>query len=195
MPAVGIGPSHRLGVLTAYSLGQLSEPDLVDIDGHLAECAVCRQVVEGVAPDTLVALLRSADTDVVKSEGKMGATPPAALNGHPRYRVGELLGVGGMGAVYKAEHLLMERPVALKVLKRELIDRPATMERFRREVRAAARLTHPNIVAAFDAEQVEDVHFLVMEYVEGVSLSRRKAERRPAPCPWPRRANTSAKPP
>ena len=64
----------------------------------------------------------------------------------------------------------MERPVALKILNRELIDKPATIERFRREVRAAARLTHPNIVAAFDAEQAGDAHFLVMEYVEGVSL-------------------------
>ena len=81
-----------------------------------------------------------------------------------------------MGAVYKAEHLLMERPVALKVLNRELIDKPATIERFRREVRAAARLTHPNIVAAFDAEQAGDVHFLVMEYVEGASLARHIVE-------------------
>ncbi len=122
---------HPTGsVLTAYSLGELGESELAGIDAHLAECEVCRQVVEGVAPDTLVALLRSADTDVVKSEAPKGATPPAALNGHPRYRVGELLGVGGMGVVYKAEHLLMERPVALKVLNRDLIDRPATLDAF-----------------------------------------------------------------
>ncbi len=169
-------------ILIAIGLGQLNEEELADIDGHLANCAACCEVVEGVAPDTLVALLRSTATDVAKTETPLpGAAAPAALNAHPRYRVGELLGFGGMGAVYKAEHLLMERPVALKVLKRELIDRPATLERFRREVRAAARLTHPNIVAAFDAEQVDDVHFLVMEYVEGVSLSRRSAEHGPLP--------------
>ena len=173
---------HPTGsVLTAYSLGELGEAELAGIDAHLAECEVCRQVVEGVAPDTLVALLRSAATDVIKCDAPTAATPQAALKDHPRYRVGELLGVGGMGAVYKAEHLLMERPVALKVLNRDLIDRPATLERFRREVRAAARLTHPNIVAAFDAEQVGDVHFLVMEYVEGVSLSRRSTEHGPLP--------------
>src|ERR1700690_1273033 len=100
---------------------------------------------------------------------------------HPRYRVGEVLGMGGRGPVYKAEPLLMEPPVALKVLNREIIDKPATIERFRREVRAAARLTHPNIVAAFDAEQAGDVHFLAMEYVEGVSLARRVAEQGPLP--------------
>ncbi len=193
-------------VLTAYSLGQLGEEDLAGIDGHLADCGVCRQVVEGVVPDTLLSLLRSAATEpdstgnvagveVLRNPGEglrgfgvpqprprdANDLPPAALANHPRYRVGELLGVGGMGAVYKAEHLLMERPVALKVLNRELIDKPATIERFRREVRAAARLTHPNIVAGFDAEQAGDVHFLVMEYVEGVSLARLIAEKGPLP--------------
>ena len=186
-------------VLTAYSLGQLGEEELAGIDGHLADCAVCRQVVEGVVPDTLLSLLRSAATEpdstenVNPGDGLRGfgvpqprpraanERPPEALANHPRYRVGELLGVGGMGVVYKAEHLLMERPVALKVLNRELIDKPATIERFRREVRAAARLTHPNIVAGFDAEQAGDVHFLVMEYVEGVSLARLIAEKGPLP--------------
>ena len=174
--------------LTAYGLGQLSEEELAGIDGHLADCAVCRQVVEGVVPDTLLSLLRSAATEPDSTEGMAesvakapAAAVPPALTNHPRYRVGALLGVGGMGAVYKAEHLLMERPVALKVLNRELIDKPATIERFRREVRAAARLTHPNIVAAFDAEQAGEVHFLVMEYVEGVSLARRIAEEGPLP--------------
>jgi eukaryotic-like serine/threonine-protein kinase len=187
-------------VLIAYGLGQLKEEELAGIDGHLANCAVCRQVVEGAAPDTLVNLLCSAATEPHSSEwvaaaesggeaaglAASGVTSPpvpapTALMNHPRYRVGELLGIGGMGAVYKAEHLLMKRPVALKVLNHELIDKPATIERFRREVRAAARLTHPNIVAAFDAEQAGEVHFLVMEYVEGVSLARRIAEDGPLP--------------
>src|SRR5262249_11871361 len=100
----------------------------------------------------------------------------AALAGHPRYRVLELLGVGGMGAVYKAEHLRMERTVALKVVNRSLTDNPAMVERFTREVKAAAKLAHPNIVTAFDADQAGDTHFLVMEFVEGVSLSRLVAE-------------------
>jgi tRNA A-37 threonylcarbamoyl transferase component Bud32 len=86
-----------------------------------------------------------------------------------------------MGTVYKAEHLLMKRPVALKVINRELVAKAGTIERFSREVRAAARLTHPNIVTAFDAEQASDLHFLVMEYVDGVSLARRVAETGPLP--------------
>ncbi len=84
-----------------------------------------------------------------------------------------------MGAVYKAEHRLMERTVALKIINRELTDRSAVVERFRREVKAAARLDHPNIVRAYDAEQAGDTHFLVMECVEGTTLARLVAERGP----------------
>ncbi len=193
----GIALEHPPGsVLVAYGLGQLADAELASIDVHLADCPECRQVVEGVVPDTLLTLLRSAatDADSISSAdlapngvtqhhlpNDASVAPPAELLAHPRYRVGDLLGVGGMGAVYKAEHLLMERPVALKVLNRKIIDNPATTDRFRREVRAAARLTHPNIVAAFDAEQAGDVHFLVMEYVDGVSLARRAAESGPLP--------------
>ena len=198
-------------MLIALGLGQLNDEELAGIDDHIAECSACCQVAAGVAPDTVLTLLRSAATETDKIEGNdfvyvpsrtalhagsgspgPETAPPPALTEHPRYRLGELLGVGGMGAVYKAEHLLMRRPVALKVLNRELIDKPETVERFGREVRAAARLTHPNIVAAFDAEQAGDVHFLAMEFVEGVSLARRCAEHGPLPvaeaCSYARQA-------
>ncbi len=102
---------------------------------------------------------------------------PKELADHTRYRVLGLLGVGGMGAVYKAEHRLMERLVALKVIGRRLMDDPAAVERFRREVKAAARLDHPHIVRAYDADQAGELHFLVMEYVEGTDLARLVAER------------------
>jgi hypothetical protein len=97
---------------------------------------------------------------------------PAPLADHPRYRVLGLLGSGGMGAVYRAEHRLMQRPVALKVINQSLTNSPGAVERFQREVVAAARLAHPNIVAAYDAEQAGDLHFLAMELVDGMSLSQ-----------------------
>jgi serine/threonine protein kinase len=97
---------------------------------------------------------------------------PAALAQHPRYRVLKLLGKGGMGAVYLAEHKVMERAVALKVIRPDLTARPELVERFRREARAAARLSHPHVVTAYDAEQAGDCHFLVTEYVAGIDLAR-----------------------
>jgi WD40 repeat protein len=86
-----------------------------------------------------------------------------------------------MGAVYKAEHRLMERLVALKVLAPSLVGSPAMIERFRREVRAAALLSHPNIVTAHDAERAGELQLLVMEYVEGTDLARLVTERGPLP--------------
>jgi serine/threonine protein kinase len=106
---------------------------------------------------------------------------PSELIDHPRYRVLRLLGAGGMGAVYLAEHRVMERPVALKVIRADFTADAVVVDRFRREVRAAAALSHPNIVTAFDAEQVGNLHFLVMEYVEGVDLARHVALRGPLP--------------
>jgi len=97
---------------------------------------------------------------------------PPELARQERYRVVRLQGEGGMGCVYQAEHRAMRRFVALKVINRAYTANPAAMERFCREVRAAARLTHPNIVTAHDAETAGDTHFLVMEYVEGVTLAK-----------------------
>jgi hypothetical protein len=106
---------------------------------------------------------------------------PPALKGHERYQVVRLLGTGGMGAVYEALHLVMQRPVALKVIKRAYTADLTAVERFRREVRAAARLSHPNIVAAYDAENVGDTHFLVMEFVAEKSLASVLKEHGPLP--------------
>jgi WD40 repeat protein/tRNA A-37 threonylcarbamoyl transferase component Bud32 len=106
---------------------------------------------------------------------------PAWLAGHPRYVVEEPLGAGGMGEVFKARHRLMRRTVALKVIRAKLMDREAVVERFQREVRAAAQLSHPNIVTAFDADQAGGNHFLVMEFIEGRRLDRVVAEQGPLP--------------
>lgn len=88
------------------------------------------------------------------------------------YVVLDKLGSGGMGRVFRAVHRRMHRVVALKVLPRTALGSPRAVERFEREVRAAARLTHPNIVAAYDAGVYQEIHYLVMEYVDGPDLGR-----------------------
>jgi serine/threonine protein kinase len=93
------------------------------------------------------------------------------------YQVLETLGEGGMGVVLKARHIRMERMVALKVLRSKAVQSPTGVQRFQKEVRAAAKLAHPNIVTAYDADEVDDVHFLVMEYVNGQSLAELLASR------------------
>jgi eukaryotic-like serine/threonine-protein kinase len=97
------------------------------------------------------------------------------------YRLLERLGTGAMGDVFKARHLRMDRIVALKVVHNDLLDSPRKLERFSREARAAAQLSHPNIIVAHDADAVGNIHFLAMEYVEGIDLSRRVHESGPLP--------------
>jgi WD40 repeat protein/serine/threonine protein kinase len=110
----------------------------------------------------------------------LNAIPPE-LARHERYRVMRLLGQGGMGSVYEAEQIAMQRRVALKVIRRAGTASPDALERFRREVRAAARPSHPNVVTAYDAETAGELHFLVMEYVQGISLAWLVKERGPLP--------------
>jgi len=97
------------------------------------------------------------------------------------YVILDKLGQGGMGLVLKAEHRRMERLVALKVLSPKVTKSPEAVRRFQREVKAAARLTHPNIVIAHDADEAAGTHFLVMEYVDGADLSSLVKSRGPLP--------------
>lgn len=87
-----------------------------------------------------------------------------------KYKLLTELGRGGMGAVYKAEQQPLGRIVAVKVMSRKLVHDQGAVARFHREIQAAAALNHPNVVAAFDADQFKKTHFLVMEFVESEGL-------------------------
>ncbi len=89
-----------------------------------------------------------------------------------QYKILDQLGQGGMGRVYKAVHMTMKRVVAIKVLAPQLVQTARAMKMFKHEVRAAAQLHHPNIITAFDANQLKGRHYLVMEYVDGPNLDQ-----------------------
>jgi serine/threonine protein kinase len=88
------------------------------------------------------------------------------------YEILEELGHGGMGVVYRAREVERDRIVALKVIRRERLSSTDTVNRFRREAQAAARLSHPNIVAVYASDQDGDIHYLAMEYVPGITLQQ-----------------------
>src|SRR3954454_18707762 len=87
-----------------------------------------------------------------------------------RYELEELIGTGGMSSVFRAHDLLLERKVALKILHEHYTDDDDYVERFRREARSAAQLSHPNIVTVIDRGEHEGRQFIVFEYVDGDNL-------------------------
>ncbi|HEY7327633.1 MAG TPA: protein kinase [Gemmataceae bacterium] len=93
----------------------------------------------------------------------------------------ERLGEGGMGQVFKARHRKLGRIVALKLIRKERLDHPDAVRRFRREIEAASKLSHPNIVLALDADEVNDTQFFAMEYVEGIDLAKHVKQQGPLP--------------
>lgn len=100
-----------------------------------------------------------------------------------KYKLLDHLGTGGMGEVYLGEHIAMRRRVALKILPHALVDSPSHLARFYQESRATAALSHPNIVQAFDIDKdpKRDIHYMVMEYVDGRDLQQIIQEQGPLP--------------
>src|SRR6187455_2015375 len=84
-----------------------------------------------------------------------------------RYHITERIAAGGMGEVYRAHDAVLDREVAIKVLHRSLAGDQGFVERFRREARAAAGISHPNIVNVHDWGAVDGIYYMVMEYVDG----------------------------
>ncbi|MCA9084474.1 MAG: serine/threonine protein kinase, partial [Planctomycetaceae bacterium] len=164
---------------------------------HLDTCEFCRSTITNVEtsrfsrhrpnpvlstfefedePALQAVLAEIRDITRLKSLLKPVTKPsPSLLPPVPRLRDYDLLtviGTGGMGSVYLARHVKMDRLAAIKLLPRERTEDPAAVARFEREVRAVGKLDHPNIVRALDAGESDGLHFLVMEYVNGVDLSQ-----------------------
>ena len=99
----------------------------------------------------------------------MSETNRAIVN--DRYEIGKRIGRGGMAEIFQARDILLDRPVAIKVLFPEFATDPAFVERFRREAQAAANLNHPNIVGVYDWGKVNNTYYIAMEYVNGRTLA------------------------
>ncbi|HVW01628.1 MAG TPA: bifunctional serine/threonine-protein kinase/formylglycine-generating enzyme family protein, partial [Planctomycetaceae bacterium] len=154
------------------------------------ESVISRLKLNSPARDVRTTMMDAVPSDT--STGAVSQTPSNGLSAAQtvqleagatlgNYVIRQQLGSGGMGAVFLAWHRRMDRLVALKVLAPQLVQDPASQQRFEREVRALARLSHPNIVAAHDADEADGVHFLVMEYVAGRDLSAIVHDRGPLP--------------
>ncbi len=190
-------PSAR--TLSFYHSGQLDRAEAEAVSRHLSKCGSCRSKVAGMTPGSMVqetnaVPARSESTPAVGSSLDdlaerlaQSASPPAAsslpagLADHPDYQVLRELGRGGMGVVYLAENKLMGRKEVLKVVSSHLLNRQEVLDRFLREVRAAALLRHPNIVAAYSASRTGESIVLAMEYIDGTDLAKLVETKGPLP--------------
>src|SRR6185503_3232930 len=93
------------------------------------------------------------------------------------YRIKEKLGVGGQGTVYKATDLKLGRSIVIKVIPPELSAKEANLKRFEREARLASSMDHPNICTIYDLDEVDGVHFIAMQHVEGKNVRQLVAGR------------------
>jgi len=144
--------------------------------------ALTADAPEGLCPRCLMALNLATQTEVPGAEVGPGGTrvippgqepaPPSEdiARQFPQLEILECLGRGGMGVVYKARQPRLDRFVALKILAREKEKDPRFAERFTREARALARLNHPNIVTVYDFGETNGLYYLLMEFVDGMSL-------------------------
>jgi serine/threonine-protein kinase len=144
--------------------------------------------------------LEAAQPASARPEGEPGASAPGASEGDRRltdsnrtwlgkvvdgrYRVLEVIGRGGMGVVYRVEHLRMGKIAAMKVLHRDLAQDPEIVQRFECEAAAVSMLHHPHTVQVFDFGNAQGALYLIMEYVRGLDLAR--IIHRDGPIPWPR---------
>ncbi|MFN3190861.1 MAG: protein kinase domain-containing protein [Aureliella sp.] len=174
--------------IRAYLNGRLEESDSDVLERHLEECRLCDEVVErldselGQAADSVVRLLRHAPPEDEQAAGYGNTRFDSAANNAfaspirpdciAGYRLGELVGRGGMGAVYHAHHQALDRSVAIKVLPALAGRREEFVERFLREMKAAGRLEHPSIVRTTDAGEHDGFHYLVMDLIDGLDLSK-----------------------
>ncbi len=134
------------------------------------------------ADDAATRALRNSPVDRAASVGEdptrnpataaAAGRTPGARRPLPNYELGEQIGAGGMGTVYKATHIWLGRPVAVKFISKEALGDPEAIARFAHESRAIGRLDHANIVRATDAGCVGGAHFLVTEFVDGCDLAR-----------------------
>ena len=162
--------------LAAFALGkEMSNAET--IAEHIAHCTRCETLVAQTPRDTFLGILNKAKPGASLTGPNVPNTTPTTADELPpelrqqtKYTFLKKLGGGGMGVVYLAEHNLMKRKVAVKLIPPELIGNPAVRERFLQEVVSAAALEHPNVVRAYSAEEFGPHMLFEMEFVDGLDL-------------------------
>ena len=176
---------RELLMLEMQLTSKVASDAMIVLNDYRSRFPTFRAIVEEIIKEVMAPLIQTVNLNrnqgdaagnPQKPSDKPGATPlpedelplPFQLG---VYRLESKLGRGGMGTVYCAVHQALHRPVALKLMQREHMQRSGAVVRFQREMRAVAKLKHPNIVMAHDAGEVNGLHFLAMEQLSGWDLA------------------------
>lgn len=178
-------------LLRRYANGLVSEAQADELTSHLRDCPSCQNWLADAQDldDTLVGQLRHSTVDesftleqqcqsamavalgALAAAGQGGSDPELELpSSIGDYEIVRSIGRGGMGNVYLAQHMKLDRTVAVKVLASHRLSDPRMHDRFQQEMRAIGSLSHPNIVTAYDARDVDGVALLVTEWIDGLDL-------------------------
>ena len=181
-----------------FMLGKLEVQKADEIAEHLKQCHTCEDTVVGLekSSDTLVNLLAGVPADsapadyennpdydraavaaqqVINSWVSHAESMPDRVSDHKiigDYEIVQTLARGGMGSVFRARHMRLEKEVAIKILPERKMQNPDAIARFSREMKIIGQMSHSSMVAATDAGAVNGIHYLVMELVEGVDLGK-----------------------
>jgi len=146
--------------------------------GLCPKCLIGNVLQSSVTSTTSVA---STTPPSIKAAGTQPPSPHELAKKFRQLEIVELLGQGGMGIVYKARQISLDRTVALKILPPDVKDAPTFSERFAREARSLAKLSHPNIVAVYDFGHTDGLYYFIMEYVDGTDLRKVQTRQRVKP--------------
>jgi eukaryotic-like serine/threonine-protein kinase len=188
-------PCPSQAALAAFLCAELPPAAMDEIGSHVSSCHHCDAAVRRMdeatdaslkelrkhlqtgdeAPPTnpeyhrmMAAAHAFSPTRKIAGPVVQNVPPPTRIG---QYRIGERLGQGGMGSVYRAEHVRLKKKVAIKILSGSQMFDPRAVARFQLEMEVVGRLDHPNIVRATDAGEADGIHFLVMELIDGVNLT------------------------
>ena len=185
--------------LDSYRLGQLDDTAVALVTKHLEVCAECRRSLAARSSASFLNWVGGNRNEAppTQSPGEtnqpragagaaavvasLAATLPPGLADHRDYEIKKELGRGGMGVVYLAHNTLLGRDEVLKVMGRHIMERPSVVDRFHREMRAVAKLRHPNIVSAYSAFRLGESIVFAMEHIEGLDLSKMIRAKGPLP--------------
>jgi len=185
---------YEESLLRSFIQCELDEDECAQIEAHISECTKCRELLERLEceAEPMFRIANSADLEdsmpagfsqfwdefsrYAESEEQLDLPQSIGL-----YELQSVLGKGGMGIVYQAEHKMLHRKVAVKFIRHKKIISPEITERFHQEIISAGRLFHPNVVTTMDAGNFNGKPYLVMELLEGENLAQRIQRDGPLP--------------